>query len=425
LFFKVLITNKKCLIFPFFKPLKMNKNRIWLSSPHMGGSEEKYINEAFELNWIAPVGQNLNLFEEALASYTRCGHALALNSGTSALHLALILLDVQPGDYVICQSLTFCASANPISYLGGIPVFVDSEAETWNMCPQALEKAVQSCIDGSIIEKFPKIKGQAGMVTAKKPKAIIPVHLYGMPAKMHEIREVADRYGIPIVEDAAEAVGSELNGEKCGALGEIGILSFNGNKIITTSGGGAFLSKNKEYIDRAKFLATQAKENSLHYEHKAVGFNYRMSNVLAGIGRGQMEVLPERIAKRRENHEFYQNSFRELEGITFLEEPEGYFSNRWLTCILVDQEKMGGVSREDIILHLAADQIEARPLWKPMHLQGSFSGAPYFGGEVSERLFEQGLCLPSGSNMPLEDLERVVSRVKECLAEKVGLRKAV
>jgi dTDP-4-amino-4,6-dideoxygalactose transaminase len=370
------------------------------------------------------VGQNLNLFEEALESYTQCGHALALNSGTAALHLSLILLDVKPGDYVICQSLTFCASANPISYLGGIPVFVDSEEETWNMCPQALEEAVEACMDGSIVSKFPQIKGQVGFVAAKKPKAIIPVHLYGMPAKMLEIKAVADKYGIPIVEDAAEAVGSELYGKKCGSFGEIGVLSFNGNKIITTSGGGALLSRNKEYIDRANFLATQAKENSLHYEHKAVGFNYRMSNVLAGIGRGQMEVLPERVAKRRENYEFYQNSFREIEGITFLEEPDGYFSNRWLTCILVDQEKTGGVSRGDIISHLAADQIEARPLWKPMHLQDSFSGAPYFGGEVSERLFEQGLCLPSGSNLSYEDLERVVSRLKECFVEKAVLGKA-
>jgi dTDP-4-amino-4,6-dideoxygalactose transaminase len=403
----------------------MTNNKIWLSSPHMGGTEEKYIKEAFELNWIAPVGQNLNLFEAMLEEYTGCGHSLALNSGTAALHLALILLDVQPGDYVICQSLTFCASANPVKYLGGIPVFVDSEESTWNMCPQALEKAVQACMDGSIIEKFPLIKGPTGMVTAKKPKAIVPVHLYGMPARMDEINAIAKKYGIPVLEDAAEALGSELHGQKCGTFGEIGVLSFNGNKIITTSGGGAMLSKNKSYIDKAKFLATQAKENTIHYEHKEIGFNYRMSNVLAGIGRGQMEVLAERIVQRRRNHDFYQKALEGIEGITFLPEPEGHFSNRWLSCVLVNPDRTCGISREEIVHHLAADQIEARPLWKPMHLQQSFSGFPYYGGEVSEKLFEQGLCLPSGSNMSESDLERVVLRIRACLELKDRLKKAV
>lgn len=402
----------------------MNKNKIWLSSPHMGGNEEKYINEAFELNWIAPVGHNLNQFEEALVDYTQCGHALALNSGTAALHLGLILLGIQPGDYVICQSLTFCASANPVKYLGGIPVFVDSEEDTWNMCPEAMEAAIQACLDGSIADKFPSIKAQT-QVFAKKPKAIIPVHLYGMPAKMKEIRAIADKYSIPVLEDAAEAVGSDLNGAKCGTFGEIGVLSFNGNKIITTSGGGALLSQNKAYIDRAKFLATQAKENTIHYEHKEIGFNYRLSNVLAGIGRGQLEVLPKRIQQRRQNHDFYEKALGNIAGISFLQEPEGHFSNRWLTCVLVDPEKTGGIRREDIILHLAADQIEARPLWKPMHLQESFEGAPYFGGTVSDKLFDQGLCLPSGSNLTAEDLGRVLSRIKECFEVKEGLRKAV
>ncbi|MDX5479845.1 MAG: DegT/DnrJ/EryC1/StrS family aminotransferase [Cyclobacteriaceae bacterium] len=402
----------------------MNTKKIWLSSPHMGGNEEKYINEAFELNWIAPVGGNLNQFEEALVKYTACGHALALNSGTAALHLGLILLDVQPGDYVICQSMTFCASANPVKYLGGIPVFVDSETDTWNMCPEALERAIQACMDGSIAEKFPEIKGQI-QIFAKKPKAIVPVHLYGMPAKMKEITDIAKKYDIPVLEDAAEAVGSEYHGQKCGTFGEIGVFSFNGNKIITTSGGGALLSQNKSHIDRAKFLATQAKENTLHYEHKEIGFNYRLSNVLAGIGRGQMEVLPERIQQRRKIHNFYWEALGGIEGITFLKEPEGHFSNRWLTCVLVDPEKTGGVGRNDIIQHLAEDQIEARPLWKPMHVQESFAGAPYYGGDIAEKLFDQGLCLPSGSNMTGEDLERVVMRLKDCLEVKEGLRKAV
>lgn len=402
----------------------MNIKKIWLSSPHMGGMEEKYIGEAFEMNWIAPVGHNLNQFEKALEDYTHCGHALALNSGTASLHLGMILMDVQPGDYVICQSMTFCASANPVKYLGGIPVFVDSEEETWNMCPEALEDAIKACLDGSIAERFPAIKTQT-KTFAKKPKAIVPVHLYGMPAKMKAIKSVAEKYGIPILEDAAEAVGSELNGQKCGTFGEIGVLSFNGNKIITTSGGGALLSQNKNHIDRAKFLATQAKENTLHYEHKEIGFNYRLSNVLAGIGRGQMEVLPERIQQRRKIHDFYLEAFGGMEGITFLKEPEGHMSNRWLTCTLVDPEKTGGIGRNDIIQYLASDQIEARPLWKPMHVQESFSGAPYFGRDVAEKLFEKGLCLPSGSNMTKEDLERVVLRVKECLELKVGLRKAV
>ncbi|PSL03973.1 DegT/DnrJ/EryC1/StrS family aminotransferase [Cecembia rubra] len=400
----------------------MNNNKIWLSSPHMGGNEKKYINEAFELNWIAPVGHNLNQFEKALEDYTQCGHALALNSGTAALHLSMILLGVQPGDYVICQSLTFCASANPVKYLGGIPVFVDSEKDTWNMCPEAMEKAIQACLDGSIADSFPSVK-ELTKTFARKPKAIIPVHLYGMPAKMKEIKAIADKYGIPVLEDAAEAVGSELYGEKCGTFGEIGVLSFNGNKIITTSGGGAILSQNKAYIERAKFLATQAKENTPHYEHKEIGFNYRLSNVLAGIGRGQLEVLPERIQRRRKVHDFYLDALGGMEGITFLKEPYGYLSNRWLTCVLVDREKTGGVGPQEIIQYLAADQIEARPLWKPMHLQESFEGAPFFGGYIAEQLFDQGLCLPSGSNMTDEDLERVVFRVKECLD--VKLKKAV
>lgn len=399
----------------------MTNKKIWLSSPHMGRNEEKYVNEAFELNWIAPVGNNLDKFEEALVTFTHGGHALALNSGTAALHLAMLVLGVQPDDFVICQSLTFCASANPVTYIGGIPVFVDSESETWNMCPKALEDSILACLDGSIAEKYPHLKGK--IMGGKTPKAIVPVHLYGMPAKMTEIRVVAEKYGIPIIEDAAEAVGSELFGQKCGTFGEIGVFSFNGNKIITTSGGGALLSKNKSYIAKAKFLATQAKENATHYEHKEVGFNYRLSNVLAGIGRGQMEVLPERIEKRRSNFDYYKKQLDGFYGISFLKEPDGYFSNRWLTCILIDPGKSNGIGRNEIINFLALDNIESRPLWKPMHLQESFAGSPYFGGKVAELLFENGICLPSGSNLDEADLERVVENIKECI--ELGLQSSL
>lgn len=373
------------------------KSKIWLSSPHMGSSERQFVTEAFDTNWVAPLGPNVNGFEKDLAIFLDSGfHVAALSAGTAALHIALILLDVQPGDEVICQSMTFSASANPIRYQHATPVFVDSERDTWNMDPELLETAIKDRI----------AKG-------KKPKAIIPVHLYGMPAKMEAIMEISGKYEIPVVEDAAEALGSSIHGRKCGTFGEMGILSFNGNKIITTSGGGALVSKDEKSIKRATFLATQARDAAPHYQHSQIGYNYRMSNICAGIGRGQMEVLPERIEQRRVNFTFYERELQEFEGISFVQEPEGFYSNRWLTTILVDPEKSGRVTRETIRLALEKENIESRPLWKPMHLQPVFKDFPYYGGKVAEGLFENGLCLPSGSNLSEEDLNRVVDCIKK------------
>lgn len=366
--------------------------KIWLSLPHIGESEQKFVKQAFDSNWVAPLGPNVDGFERDLASFLEEDtHIAALSSGTAALHLALILLNVQPEDEVICQSMTFSASANPIRYQGATPIFIDSEKDTWNMDPLFLEEAIKDRI----------AKG-------KKPKAIIPVHLYGMPAKMKEIIAIAQKYGIPIVEDAAEALGSSIKGKKCGTFGEIGILSFNGNKIITTSGGGAMISKNIDYIKKATFLATQARDPAPHYEHSQIGFNYRLSNISAGIGRGQMVVLRERIRQRRENFSFYKNELRDLPGVSLLSEPEGFYSNRWLTTILVDPEKSGGVTREHIRLELEKENIESRPLWKPMHLQPVFKNDPYYGNGIAENLFANGLCLPSGSNLTNEELKRVL-----------------
>lgn len=375
--------------------------KIWLSSPHMGPNELKYVQDAFVTNWIAPLGPHVDGFEKDLQDFTGAGHAAILSSGTAAIHLALVILGVKPGDLVLCQSMTFSASANPIAYLGATPVFIDSEKETWNMCPQALEEAILAC--------------EAGKVSGKKqkPAAIIPVHLYGMPAKMDEIMALSKKYEIPVVEDAAEALGSTYKGKACGTFGDMGVLSFNGNKIITTSGGGALLSDTEWMINKARFLATQARDEAPHYQHSHIGYNYRMSNVLAGIGRGQMEVLPERVEQRRRNHTFYKKTLGDLAGISFLEEPEGFYSNRWLSCILVDPQKTGGITREDIRKFLWEDNIESRPLWKPMHLQPVFQDAPYFGGRVAEELFDNGLCLPSGSNLTEVDLERVVERVRD------------
>ncbi|MGN6194116.1 MAG: DegT/DnrJ/EryC1/StrS family aminotransferase [Ginsengibacter sp.] len=370
-------------------------SKIWLSSPHLGTKEREYVKEAFETNWVAPLGPNVNALEASLSQYLDQGNIAVLASGTAALHLALILLNVQSKDEVICQSMTFSASANPILYQNAIPVFVDSESDTWNMDPSVLEEAIQGRI----------AKG-------KKPKAIIPVHLYGMPARMKEIMLIAEKYDIPVVEDAAEALGSSINGKKCGTFGEMAILSFNGNKIITTSGGGALVSKNEEYIKKATFLSTQARDPAPHYQHSEVGYNYRMSNICAGIGRGQMEVLPDRIEQRRKNFAFYKECLRDLSGISFVEEPKGFFSNRWLTTILIDPKESGGVTREDVRLTLEKENIESRPLWKPMHLQPVFKGKPYYGGNVSETLFEKGLCLPSGSNLREDELERVVKCIE-------------
>ncbi|MCB9294295.1 MAG: aminotransferase class I/II-fold pyridoxal phosphate-dependent enzyme [Lewinellaceae bacterium] len=380
----------------------MSKNKIYLSSPHIGPAERRYVTEAFDTNWIAPLGPHVNAFEEVLAHYTGAPHAAALSSGTAAIHLALILLGVEAGDTVLCQSMTFSASANPILYQGARPVFIDSEPGSWNMDPNALEDAL----------KAHNLKPKA-----LRPKAIIPVHLYGMPARMAEIMEVAMRYGVPIVEDAAEALGSTYQGKKCGAFGQFGILSFNGNKIITTSGGGALLGEDEALIQRARFLATQARDPAPHYQHSQVGYNYRLSNVLAGIGRGQMEVLPGRIEQRRANHERYRAFFQGWNergyDIRFQEEQPGMFSNRWLTCILVNPDKNHGLTREAIRLALEADNIEARPLWKPMHLQPVFAGAPYYGGDTAEDLFDIGLCLPSGSNLTGEDFQRIFGALDE------------
>ena len=369
--------------------------KIWLSSPHMGTKEQEFVREAFDTNWIAPLGPHVDGFEQDLAQFVGVGHAAALSSGTAAIHLALVMLGVGPGDYVLCQSFTFSGSANPIAYLGATPVFIDSEKQSWNMCPAALEQALE------------ELKQQG-----KSVKAIIPVHLYGMPARMHEILALAQQYGVPVVEDAAEALGSTYEGKACGSFGEIAILSFNGNKIITTSGGGALVSNNEEWVRKARFLSTQARDQAPHYQHSQIGYNYRMSNVCAGIGRGQMLVLPERVQQRRANHSYYENALADLPGVTFLPEPAGSFSNRWLTCIQVDPTLSGGVTREHIRLRLEQDNIESRPLWKPMHLQPIFESAPFYGDGTSEHLFEQGLCLPSGSNLSTADLERVVHHIR-------------
>ncbi|WP_432712767.1 DegT/DnrJ/EryC1/StrS family aminotransferase [Pedobacter sp.] len=371
--------------------------KIWLSSPHMGGGEQKYINEAFESNWIAPLGPHVDHFELDLAAYTHVRYAAALSSGTAALHLALIMLGIKPGDEVICQSMTFSASANPIAYLGAIPIFVDSEKTTYNMCPEMLKLAIEDRL----------MKG-------KKPRAIIPVHLYGMPAQMDKIMEIANFYGIPVVEDAAEALGSRLNGISAGGFGLMGVLSFNGNKIITTSGGGALLSNNKYYIEKARFLATQARDPAPHYQHSQIGYNYRMSNISAGLGRGQMEVLDQHIEKHRSNYETYRLSFENLCGLSLLPEPPGYFSNRWLTTLYVNPALTGGVTKEDIIATLEEDNIECRPMWKPMHLQPVFHTSPSYLNGTADDLFRNGLCLPSGSNLSDQDLERVIYGVKKC-----------
>ena len=374
------------------------KQRIWLSLAHMGGREQDFVQKAFDDNWVVPLGPNVDGFEEDLATYLGGKrHVVALSAGTAALHLGLILLGVQAGDEVICQSFTFAASANPIVYLGAKPIFVDSEPETWNMCPKLLEEAI----------KDRKEK------TGSYPKAILPVHLYGMPAKMEEILEVANRYGIPVLEDAAEALGSVYKGQKCGTLGELAGLSFNGNKMITTSGGGALVCRTAEEAKETKFYATQARDDAPHYQHTKIGYNYRMSNVCAGIGRGQMFVLDEHVARRRAIHALYTEGFNEVAGISVLQNPSADFdSNFWLTTILVES-KQAGKTRETIRLALEADNIESRPLWKPMHLQPVYAEAPFYGSNISEELFDKGLCLPSGPTLTDEDIQRVIEVVKK------------
>jgi dTDP-4-amino-4,6-dideoxygalactose transaminase len=371
----------------------MNKNKIWLSAPHMGGSEMKYIEEAFDSNWIAPVGSNIDCFEQDLEAYLGSLHVAVLNSGTAAIHLGLILLGVQAGDIIVCQSMTFSASANPILYLGATPVFIDSEPETWNLCPIALEEAIVDII----------AKG-------KRPKVILAVHLYGIPYKVDEIRAIADKYSIPILEDSAEALGSSYKGQQCGTFGDIGIFSFNGSKIITSSGGGAIVTRSKELKDKAIFLATQARDIAPHYQHSEIGYNYRMSNICAGIGRGQMEVLDDHIGLRRNVHEFYVKLFKDIEGVNVFKVPNAnYFSNYWLSTILINPLETNEITRETLRLALESENIESRPLWKPMHLQPVFEKHPYYGKNIAETLFNNGLCLPSGSNMSPDDCNRIKS----------------
>ncbi len=358
----------------------------------MGGRELNYIHEAFEQNWIAPLGPNVDAFEKELGAAVGAGHVAALSSGTSAIHLALILLGVKRGDYVIASSFTFSATVNPIVYQGAIPVLIDSDGDTWNMDPELLKKAIQ---------------GERRKEKGERIKAIIVAHLYGMPAKMNEIMAVADRYGIPVIEDAAEALGSEYMGQRIGCNGKYGILSFNGNKIITTSGGGALISDDEAMIKRARFLATQARDPAPHYQHSAIGYNYRMSNIVAGIGRGQLEVLDERVRQRRAVNAWYREILNDMPGVSFQTEPSrDFYSNYWLTCIIIDPQ-IAGTDREKLRLAFEAENIEARPLWKPMHLQPVFSHCPAYVNGTSEALFNNGLCLPSGSNLTENELERI------------------
>ncbi|MCI2227554.1 DegT/DnrJ/EryC1/StrS family aminotransferase [Polaribacter sp. MSW13] len=370
-------------------------NKIWLSSPHMGGTEQKYVQEAFDTNWVAPLGPNVNGFEKDLENYIKEESKVAcLASGTAAIHLALILSGVKLNEEVICQSMTFSASANPITYLGAKPIFVDSELDTWNICPIHLEDAIKGSIE----------KG-------KKPKAMIVVHLYGMPAKMDAIVAIAKKYEIILIEDAAEALGATYRGKNCGTFGDFGILSFNGNKIITTSGGGALVCKTDAMKQKAIFLATQARDNAPHYQHSEIGYNYRMSNIVAGIGRGQMEVLDQHVALRRKNNQFYRNLFKDVKGVTVFAEPTAdFYSNHWLSCVVIDAE-ITGFTREDLRLQLEKENIEARPLWKPMHLQPVFKNCEYYGAKEAETLFEKGLCLPSGSNLTDEDRSRIAEAI--------------
>jgi dTDP-4-amino-4,6-dideoxygalactose transaminase len=370
----------------------MSNEKIWLSSPHMGGAEFEFVKEAFDTNWISPVGPHITAFENELAQYNGIPFCAALSSGTAAIHLALIILCVKEGDEVLCSSFTFSGSCNPIVYQKAIPVFIDSEPETWNMDPSLLEEAIQDR------------KAKNG----RYPKAIILVHLYGMPAKLKELIAIAEKYSIPIIEDAAEALGSTFHGQKLGTFGDLGVYSFNGNKIITTSGGGALVSQNEMWIKKARFLATQARDAAPHYQHTEIGYNYRLSNVCAAIGRGQLQVLDERVQQRRNVFEYYKKELSAIPSIRLVEEPKGSFSNRWLTTVLFDSFEQ----REKVRLLLEAENIESRPLWKPMHLQPVFKSYPSIENGVSEKLFETGLCLPSGSNLTLNDLERVAEVIK-------------
>lgn len=373
------------------------EDKIWLSPPHMAGNELYFIQDALNKNWVTSQGENIDEFEQSISVFLKNDvNVCALNSATSAIHLSLLMLGISSNDEVLTSTFSFCGSANPIAYCGATPIFIDSEKDTWNMCPVALEEAIQDRIS----------KG-------KIPKAIIVVHLYGMPAKMDEITAIAEKYEISIIEDAAEALGSTYKGQPCGTFGRFGVLSFNGNKIITTSGGGALVCHTQEDKDKAVFLSTQARDNAPHYQHSHIGYNYRMSNIVAGIGRGQMEVLNERVEARRKMHDFYVEIFKDIDGVDVFSEPtEDFYSNHWLSAIVID-EYVTGKNREDLRLAFLEDNIESRPLWKPMHLQPVFADAPYYGTNVAEKLFDDGLCLPSGSNLSDDDRLRIENVIKE------------
>ncbi len=371
------------------------KQRIFLSPPHMSGHEQHFVQEAFDTNWIAPIGPNVDAFEKEIADYLNIKHVAAVSSGTAAIHLALINLGVQQGDEVLVSSLTFSATVNPIIYQNAIPVFVDSENDTWNMCPELLRFAIEDRIK----------KG-------KTPKAILPVHLYGVPAKIEQITAIADEFNIPVIEDAAESLGSKVNNKHTGTYGKMGILSFNGNKIITTSGGGALISDNDELIQHARFLATQARDNFPFYHHTQIGFNYRMSNVLAGIGRGQMKVLNQRVRQKNEIFQFYKSLFTDIEGVVFCETPPNSNCSRWLSCIVIDFEKTGGKTPAGFIEALETDNIESRHIWKPMHLQPVFNNYPAYTNGVAEKIFNQGVCLPSGTAMTNNELQRIANVIE-------------
>lgn len=375
------------------------KQWIKLSLPHLGGSEITYVNEAFREAWVVPLGPNVDEFEHRLADYLDAHHVVALSAGTAAIHLGLVMLGVEAGDEVICQSLTFSASANPVVYLGARPVFVDSEPDTWNMSPALLRQAVEDRI----------------RVTGRKPRAIIVVDLYGMPARFDEIKAVADEFGIPVLEDAAEALGSRYKGTRCGTLTAYGALSFNGNKIITTSGGGALVCPTAEAAARVKFLATQARENRPYYYHTVIGYNYRLSNVSAGIGCGQMEVLPERVARRQAIHRIYTERLSQLPGVEVHQNPSTDFdSNFWLTTILLNPSC--GVTPDELRLKLVEQMIETRLLWRPMHMQPVFADAPFYGDGTGEDLFARGLCLPSGSVLTDDEVNLVCYAITKILA---------
>ncbi|MDF7810099.1 aminotransferase class I/II-fold pyridoxal phosphate-dependent enzyme [Hymenobacter sp. YC55] len=373
-------------------------DRLYLSPPHLGRHEINYLHKALEDNWVAPTGPNLDGFERDICEFTGAGHCIALTSGTAAIHLGLILLGVGPGDVVLCPSFTFVATANPITYLGATPVFVDSEADTWNLCPERLREAIEDQLR-----------------QGRQPKALLVVHLYGMPAKLREILAIAAEYNIPVLEDAAEALGSRYAGQPLGSFGAVSVFSFNGNKILTTSGGGALVTNNSDLARRARYLASQAKDAAPHYQHSETGYNYRLSNLLAGIGRGQMELIEDRVKRRREIYAWYREHLAGIPGLQLAPtEPTGSRSNRWLTTLLLDPAETT-VTPEQLRLHLETRNIESRPLWKPLHLQPLFATAPMYGGNLCADLFARGLCLPSGTAMTEMDLRRVTDAVKEIL----------